>query len=100
MGRNLVPRFLAMLDLSKITDPDTHKLVSDIQLAAKTSPIVQNDPAIVASAAALATKDAALATNNQTVANDRAKLHVDIGAEALARSTLLGELRTYTTLVT
>ncbi len=100
MRRNLVPRFLAMLELSRMTDPETHALVADVQLAAKTSQIVQGNPTIQASAAALATKDAALATNNQTVAADRAKLHVDVGAEAVARSDVLGELRTYATLVT
>ncbi len=100
MSRTLVPRYLATLELSTATDSEMHDLAADVALAAKTSPVVLASATIQASVALLATKDAALTASNDAVAADRTKLHIDIGAEAVARSAILGELRSYATLVT
>ncbi len=100
MRRTLVPRFLATLELSSMSDEALHTLAADIVQAAKTSPLVAASPTMQACVATLAARDAALASCNETVAADRAKLHVDIGAEALARADFLGIVRTYSTLVT
>jgi hypothetical protein len=100
MGRTLIPRYLAALELSGLDDTAIHQLAGNVALAAKTSPLVLASPAMQASVAALATKDGNLTTANKTVADDHAKLHVDIAAEAQVRSTVIAELRTYSTLVT
>jgi hypothetical protein len=99
MGQNLVPRYLAMLELSRFSDAQLKTLASDVGLAAKTSALVAGSPAMQASVVALAAKAATLDTDNQTVAGDHAKLKVDVAAEAVARSALVGEVRTYSTLV-
>jgi len=100
MRRTLVPRFSPTLELSSMSDEALHALAADLALAAKSSPLVAASPTMQACVAALATKDGALASSNQTVADDHAKLHVDIGAEALARADLVGVVRTYATLIT
>src|SRR6185437_9190927 len=78
MRRTLVPRFPPALELSATNDVGLHALASDIALAAKTSGLVAASPAMQASVAAIATMDAALDTDNQLVADDRAKLRIDI----------------------
>jgi hypothetical protein len=99
MGRYLMPRYLTAFQLSTLNDNQIHSLAGDIALAAKTSSLVQASPAMQTCVAAIATTDAALATANQTVADDHAKLRIDLASEAVDRSAVLGELRTYTTLV-
>jgi hypothetical protein len=100
MGRTLVPRYLAAMDISRLTDADAHALVGNIKVAAPTSALVLASAALQASVAALTTKDASLEKANTTVDNDRQALKIDLSTEALARSDLHGELRTYTTLLT
>jgi hypothetical protein len=97
MTRPLVPRFLAALDPSQLTDAEVHELVGQITTASKTSTLVLNNPPMAASVAALGTKEATLATSNTAVANDKVKLKTDLGTEALARADVEGELRTYVT---
>jgi hypothetical protein len=99
MGRRLVPRFLAALDFSLYTDQELHTLMSDIALAAPTSPIIQANPPIQECVARLATKDAALTKTGKKVDDDKGTLRTDLAAEALARTDLVGEARTYTSLV-
>jgi len=99
MRRTLVPRFPPALELSATNDVGLHALASDIALAAKTSGLVAASPAMQASVAAIATMDAALDTDNQLVADDRAKLRIDIASEAVARTALVAGIRTYATLV-
>jgi hypothetical protein len=100
MGRTLVPRYLAALELSALDDTQIRTLAGDIALAGKTSALVLASPAMQASVTALAAKVATLATSNKTVADDHAKLKVDVAAEAVVRSDVVGELRTFVTLVT
>ena len=99
MRRMLVPRFTATLDLTDTDDAGLHGIAGDIALAAKTSALVAGSPAMQASVAAIATKDAALAADNQLVADDQTKLRVDVAAEAVARTALVAEIRTFATLV-
>jgi hypothetical protein len=100
MGRTLVPRYLAQMELSALTDAQIHTLAGDIALAAKTSPLVLASPTMQASVAMLAIKDGNLTVANKTVADDHTKLKIDIAAEALVRSDTVGELRSFETLVT
>ncbi len=100
MGRTLVPRFAPALELSTASDPGLHTIAGDITLAAKTSALVAGSPAMQASVAAIATKDAALTADNHTVADDQAKLRIDTASEAVSRSALVAEIRTFATLVT
>lgn len=100
MGQALVPRYLASLELSSMKDDEIQTLTGDIALAAKTSALVAASPAMQTSVAALATKSSTLLAATQTVANDHTKLRIDIAAEAQARSDIVGEVRTYSTLVT
>jgi hypothetical protein len=99
MRRTLVPRFLPSLDLTLLNDGDLHGLGGDIALAAKTSALVLASPALQAAVADIATNDASLAASNQTVADDRAKLRIDIASEAVVRNAVLGGFRAYVTLV-
>ena len=100
MARNLAPRIPILLALTQMNDADLHGLAGRIKAAAPNSKLVQQNPAMAASAAAIATKDAALAAENQTVADDKTKLHTDIAAEAVARTALVAELRTFATFAT
>jgi hypothetical protein len=100
MARNLVPRYLAALELSSMADDKIQTLTGDIALAAKTSALVAASVPMQTSVAALATKSATLLAASAAVTADHAKLRIDIATEAQARSDILGEVRTYTTLVT
>jgi hypothetical protein len=100
MGKSLIPRYLAAMELSTLDDAGIHQLASDVALAAKTSPLVLASVPMQTSVAALATKDGTLTAANKTVSDDHTKLRVDIATEAQARSDIVGELRTYSTLVT
>ena len=100
MGQNLIPRALAAIELSTLDDTGLHELAGEVALASKTSPLVLASSTMQTSVGLMATKDTALTTANKTVADDRAKLSVDISAEALVRSDLVGEIRSYITLVT
>jgi hypothetical protein len=100
MGRTLVPRFLAAMDISRLTDADVHTLVGNIQVAAPTSTLVLASPSLQASVTALGTKDATFTKTNTQVENDKQALKIDLSMDALARADLEGELRTYTTLLT
>jgi len=97
MGRALVPRYLAALNIDKLTDPEVHELVGQIKTASATSALVLESQPMATSVAALLTKDGTLTSANTSVANDKIKLKIDLGAEALARADLKGELRTYVT---
>ena len=99
MRRMLVPRFTPTLDLSDTDDAGLRGIAGDIALAAKTSALVAASAPMQASVAAIATKDAALGANNQIVADDQTKLRVDVASEAVSRSNLVAEIRTYATLV-
>lgn len=98
MARTLVPRFAPALDLATLHDSDLHKIVGDIKLAAPTSALVTSSPPMQTSVAALVAKSDNLAQANTAVADDRQKVRLDIAAEALRRSELHGELRTYAAL--
>jgi len=100
MGRTLIPRFLAALEISKLTDEEVHVVVGNIKVASATSTLVLASPAMQASVAALLTKDATLAKANTAVDNDKQTLRIDIAAEATARADVHGELRSYETLLT
>ncbi len=100
MARNLTPRIPILLALTEMSDGDLHDLAGRIKLVAGTSKLCQQNPAMAASAAAIVTKAAALATENQTVADDKSKLHTDIASEAVARTDLVAEFRTYATWAT
>ncbi len=98
MGRTLVPRYLAALEISKLSDDEVHQVIGNIKLAAPTSALVMASPPLQASVTALGTKDATLAKANTAVENDRQALKIDTATEALARADVHGELRTYATL--
>ncbi len=83
-----------------MADADAHTLVGNIKLAAATSALVLASPSMQASVTALGTKDAALSKANTSVDNDKQVLKIDLATEAVARSDLHGELRTYATLLT
>jgi len=100
MGRTLVPRYLAALELSAFDDTELHKLVADVVASSKTSPLVLGDPTLAVIIAALATSDADLTTAGTAVDTDRNKLRLDIAAEAKARSVVVGFLRLVVTAVT
>jgi hypothetical protein len=97
MGRALVPRYLATLDFSKLTDDEVHVEVGNIKAAAATSSLVQANPPMAASVAALVAKDATFVVWNKTVSDDKVKLRSDTASEALSRAEVLGELRSYAT---
>jgi len=99
MPRNLVPRYLASVDLSTSDDVKTQQLVGDIQQAAPTSAIVQGSAALKTSVTAIGAKGGDLAQANKTVGDTRAKLRTDIAAEAQVRSDLHGEIRAYAMLI-
>jgi hypothetical protein len=99
MGRTLVPRYLAALELSTMTDPEIHTLAGNIGLAAKTSALVAASPQMQASVALIATKDATFTGTNKAVADDHTKMRVDIATDAQARTDIVGEIRTYATFV-
>jgi hypothetical protein len=88
------------LDTTTLDDAAMEALVSGIEVAGATSQIIQGSPAILACVSALGAKRDALVQSNDTVAGDRAKLHVDLAAAAVVRTDLQGELRTYVTLLT
>ena len=98
MGRKLVPRYIAALDITKLKDNDLQNLVGDVKLAAATSPVVAGSPPMQASVTALVAKAGNLAQANQAVADDRQKLRLDTAAEAQHRNDVHGELRTYAAL--
>ena len=100
MGRTLIPRFLAALEISRLTDEDVHVVVGNVKVASATSALVLASPTMQASVAALLTKDATLAKTNTAVTNDKQTLRIDIAAEATARADVHGELRSYETLLT
>jgi hypothetical protein len=99
MGRRLVPRFLAAADFSLYTDEELHKLVSDISLASTTSPLILSSPPLQECIARLATKDTAFAKANKKVDDDKLTLRTDLATEAVSRSEVLGEARTFVSLV-
>jgi hypothetical protein len=99
MGHTLIPRFLVALDVHSLDDDRIHQLAGDIALAAKTSPLVLASPTMQASIAELVIEDENLTAANQAVDADRAKLRIDIAAEAVVRSTAVGALRTIAALV-
>jgi hypothetical protein len=99
MGRTLVPRFLAALDVHTLDDGRLHQLVGDVALAAKTSPLVLASPTMQACIAELVVEDGSLGAANKTVAGDRAKLRADIAAQAVVRSSTLGVLYTLASLI-
>lgn len=100
MARNLVPRVPILLALTELDDQGLHELAGSIGAAAPTSKLVANDPAMATSAAAIGATNATLLAANTAVANDKAKLHLDIAAEALARTLLIGKIRSYATCAT
>jgi hypothetical protein len=100
MAKNLAPRVPILLALTRMSDADLHDLADTIKKAAPTSKLCSQNPAMAASAATIDTKAAAFDADNQTVAEDRRKLVLDIAAEALTRTALVAELRTYATLAT
>jgi hypothetical protein len=95
MGRRLAPRFLAALDFALLTDQELHKLVSDIDLVAPTSSLIQASPPMQECVARLVAKDAILTKTSKKVDDDKATLRTDLAAEALARTDLQGEARIY-----
>jgi hypothetical protein len=95
MTRALVPRFLALLDFSNLSDDEVHTTVSDIKTASTTSALVLANPAMAASATALVAKDGILVKANTKVSDDKLKLKTDTADEAVARADVHGELRTY-----
>jgi hypothetical protein len=97
MGRTLIPRYLAAIELSTLDDTELHTLAGGIAVAAKTSALVLASPTLQTSVAALATKDGNLTVANQTVTADKIKLNADTAAEAVVRTVLVGELRIYAT---
>jgi hypothetical protein len=99
MGRRLVPRFLAAVDFSGYSDTDLHTLASDINTASTTSALVLNSQPMQECVGRLATKDTTLTKGNKKVDDDRQALHADIAAEAVARTDLQGEIRTFVVLV-
>jgi hypothetical protein len=99
MGRTLVPRFVAALDVHTLDDAKLHELVSGVALAAKTSAIVLASPTVQACVAALVLADGNLGAANQAVADDRIKLRADIAAQAVVRSTTLGVLYTLASMI-
>jgi hypothetical protein len=101
MGRRtLVPRYLAAMDISRLTDAEAHQLVGNVKVAAPTSTLVAASPSLQASVTALVSKDAMLVKANTAVDDDKQALKIDLSTEAVARSELHAELRTYTTLLT
>jgi hypothetical protein len=100
MGRTLVPRYLAALEISRLTDDEAHQLVANVKVAAPTSALVLASPSLQACVTALGNKDATLVKANTAVGNDKQTLKIDLSTEAFARAALHGELRTYSTLLT
>jgi hypothetical protein len=100
MGRTLIPRYLAALELSTIDDADLHELAANIVTSGKTSPIVLASTTLQATVADLATSDANLTTANKAVDADRNQLRTDIAAEAQVRSLVVGAVRSVVTAVT
>ncbi len=100
MGRTLIPRYLATLELSTIDDPKLHTLVANVAAAGKTSPIVLGSTTLQATIAALVTNDASLTTANKAVDADKNQLKLDISAEAQVRSLVVGGVRSVVTAVT
>jgi hypothetical protein len=95
MAHNLVPRFPILLALSALNDEALRTLVGQITVAAATSTLVANNPAMAACVAVIVAKADAFAKSSKTVVEDRAKLHQDIAAQAEDRTALIGDLRTY-----
>src|SRR5271166_5824456 len=81
MGRIIVPRYLAALEISRLADADAHTLVGNIKVAAPTSALVLASPAMQASVTALGTKDATLEKANTAVDNDKQALKIDLSTE-------------------
>jgi hypothetical protein len=98
MGRSLIRRYHVLLDLSTLDDTSRHQMVAGILGAAPTSALVAANPAMAASVTALGKKDAALTQSNANVVADKQKLRTDLAAEAIARSDVDGELRSFATL--
>ena len=97
MGKALVPRYLATMDFSSLTDDEVHTQISNIKTASATSALVLANPPMATSVDALVAKDAKLVVSNKAVSDARVKLSTAIGVEAQARADVLGELRTYST---
>ena len=97
MGKALVPRYLAPLDFSALTDDELHTQVSNIKTASATSALVLANPPMATSVDALVVKDAKLVVSNKAVSDAKVKFSTAIGSEAQARADVLGELRTYAT---
>ena len=98
--RSLVPRYLSSLGLSRLTDDELQAVVAAVKLAAPTSELVQSDPATQTALAAVDQRGAALVKAGVTVGDAETALKLAITAEAERRSELLGELRSYVTLIT
>jgi hypothetical protein len=95
MPRNLIPRIPILLSLTKLDDTELHSLAGRLKTASATSKLVSQVPAMATSITAMGAKDATLSTANQTVEDDRTKLHTDVAAEAVARTALVAEIRTF-----
>jgi hypothetical protein len=100
MGRTLVPRYLAALELGTLADPKLHELAGKIATAAKTSTLVAGNATLTTTVAELATSDSSLTVSNQTVVADKTKLSTDLATEAQNRSLVVGALRTIVTVST
>ena len=100
MGRTLVPRYLAALELGTLADPKLHELAGKIATAAKTSTLVAGNATLTTTVAELATCDSSLTVSNQTVVADKTKLSTDLATEAQNRSLVVGALRTIVTVST
>jgi hypothetical protein len=87
------------MDFSLYTDTELHKLMSDIGLVSTTSPLILNSQPMQECVARLGTKDVALTKATKKVDDDRANLRADLAVEAQARTDLVGEARTYVSLV-
>lgn len=99
MGRTLVPRFVAALDVHALDDARLHEIVGSVAVAAQTSPLVLASPTMQACVATLVAADANLSAKNQAVADDRTRLRTDIAARAVARSSTLGVLHTLASMI-
>src|SRR5689334_11870555 len=74
MGRRLVPRYLATLDVTDLTDTEAHELVGNINLVAPKAAIMKGNVPLETSLGELLKRDTALTASNQLVADDRQKL--------------------------
>ena len=100
MGRKLIPRYLASLELSTMPDEELHVLAGNIVSAGKTSPIVLASTTLQSTIAGLAVSDSNLTTAGLKVDTDKNQLRIDVAAEAQARSIVVGLVRSVVTAVT